>query len=83
MIYPVKTTFHCTDCGHEFKGYHVEWQATAFAMPLECPKCHSIRTRPSSIFGWLSNLAYKPIWDAMESDRKQSEVNNQIKADKK
>ena len=44
----------------------IEWNATALSTPQKCPKCGSMRTRPSRLFGG-SDYAYKDIWDKIEN----------------
>ena len=34
-----KTWFRCSCCGHVFEGWDIEDNATAFSMPMTCPKC--------------------------------------------
>ncbi len=48
----------CKDCGHEFIGMDVEWNATAASYPVQCPKCGSIHTAP--------RLSLKDMWDYMK-----------------
>lgn len=45
----------------------IEWNVTAISAPQKCPKCGSMRTRPSQLFGG-SDSAYKEIWDKMENN---------------
>lgn len=53
--------FVCDDCGHEFKGLDIEWNATAASAPVKCPKCGSYHTAPSSSGGFLKYI-YRMIW---------------------
>lgn len=39
----------CADCGHEFIGADIEWQATAHSQPVMCPKCGSDHTQMASL----------------------------------
>ena len=58
----------CTECGKRFWGPNIELGATALSQPLRCPKCGSVRTRPSRLFSPLTSDAdYKKIWDQMET----------------
>jgi DNA-directed RNA polymerase subunit RPC12/RpoP len=66
MLLNINQSFHCTNCGNEFKGLGIEWRGTAFIQPLKCPKCGSWHTRPSSIFGCISNRFYRPIWKGLD-----------------
>lgn len=61
------TTFKCTQCGAKFTAPDFEYMATVYTMPQRCPNCGSIRTRPSGLFGKLSERAYRSIWKRMES----------------
>ena len=64
------TLMKCTECGKRFWGPDIELGASALSQPLRCPKCGSIRTRPSRLFGaFTSNKVYKKIWDRMETYR--------------
>ncbi len=38
--------YACSDCGHQFIGMDVEWNATSTSYPVECPNCGSIHTAP-------------------------------------
>ena len=60
------TLFKCTQCGKRFIGLDIELAATVYSMPLKCPKCGSIRTRPSRLFGGGSSSIYEKIWEDME-----------------
>ena len=62
------TLMKCTKCGKRFWGLDIELGASALSQPLRCPKCGSVRTRPSTLFGaFTSNSVYKRIWDQMET----------------
>ena len=65
MIHGI-TLFKCTECGKHFMALDIEWNATALSTPQKCPKCSSMRTRPSRLFGG-SDSAYKDIWDKIEN----------------
>ena len=60
-------TFKCTNCGEKFTAPDYEYCAMRYSAPQKCPKCGSIRTRPSGLFGKLSERAYRSIWKRMES----------------
>lgn len=62
------TIFKCTQCGHTFKAPDIEYMATVYSMPQKCPKCGSIRTRPVSLFGKLTEGVYRKIWERMEKE---------------
>lgn len=65
------TLMKCTECGERFWGLDIELGASALSQPLHCPKCGSIRTRPSWLFSpFTSNTVYKKIWDWMETKLK-------------
>ena len=61
--------FKCTRCGEKFKAPDIEYCATAYSMPQPCPKCGSIRTRPVSLFGKLTERVYRSIWERMEKEQ--------------
>lgn len=58
--------FKCTQCGEKFKAPDIEYAATVYSMPQPCPKCGSIRTRPISLFGKVTEEVYRGIWERME-----------------
>lgn len=55
------TLFKCTECGNRFIAPDIELGATALSAPQKCPKCGSMRTRPSRLVGG-SDFMYKGIW---------------------
>lgn len=61
-----KTLFKCTNCGHFFLAIDIEYMATVFSTPQPCPKCQSIRTRPTGSFGLMLQIVYKKIWKELE-----------------
>lgn len=61
------TLFKCTECGNRFIAPDIELGATVLAAPQKCPKCGSMRTRPSRLVGG-SDFMYKGIW----SDQKKT-----------
>jgi NAD-dependent SIR2 family protein deacetylase len=63
------TLFKCTQCGKHFKAPDIEYCATTFSMPQPCPKCGSIRTRPVSLFGKVTEEVYRGIWERMEKEQ--------------
>ena len=73
------TLFKCTQCGEKFKAPDIEYCATTysiieycattFSMPQPCPKCGSIRTRPVSLFGKVTEEVYRGIWERMEEKK--------------
>lgn len=63
--------FKCTQCGEKFIALDIEYCATAFSMPQPCPKCGSIRTRPVSWFGKVTEEVYREIWERMEKGQKE------------
>lgn len=65
-MYRGMTIFRCSACGAKFNAPDIEWMATAYSTPQPCPKCNSRLTRPSGLWGWMSRLAYKKIWECME-----------------
>lgn len=60
------TLFKCTECGKHFMAADIELGATTLSSLQECPRCVSIRTRPSRLFGG-SDSVYKEIWNKMEN----------------
>ena len=63
------TLFKCTECGNHFTAPDIEWMATTMSVPQRCPKCHSIRTRPSRLASVLSSDSmYEKIWQEMEEN---------------
>lgn len=64
------TTFKCDECGHTFKGPDMEWRATVFTAPLQCPTCGSWHTAPRGLFG-ISNPVYKGIWKSIDESNKE------------
>ena len=62
------TTFKCTQCGAKFPAPDIEYMATAYSMPQKCPKCGSMRTRPVSLLGKLTEGMYRGIWERMEKE---------------
>lgn len=65
------STFICDNCGRKFKGLNIEWKATIFATPQQCPICLSYHTRPTSLFG-LNKSVYREIWKQMDEILKNS-----------
>ena len=58
----------CTECGKRFWGPDIELGASALSQPIRCPKCGSIRTRPSRLLSpFTSDTKYKIIWNQMET----------------
>lgn len=61
------TLMKCTECGKRFKAPDIEWHATIYSAPCKCPKCGSIRTRPSHLVDpFVSTKSYEKIWEQME-----------------
>ena len=61
-------TFVCDDCGHEFKGMDMEWNATAASAPVRCPQCGSYHTAPTSASGGgILKSIYRMIWKHIDS----------------
>ncbi|NDV59088.1 hypothetical protein D0T85_13350 [Bacteroides sp. 519] len=57
--------FCCSECDETFKAVDIEYRATTFSVPMQCPRCKSNRTFPC---GWLgkysyNRIAYKVIWE--------------------
>ena len=62
------TLMKCTECKKRFWGLDIEFGASALSQPLRCPKCGSVRTRPSRLLSpFTSDATYKIIWDRMET----------------
>lgn len=49
-------TFVCDDCGHKFKGWDIEWNATAASQPVKCPKCGNYHTHERGLFKLLNSI---------------------------
>ena len=61
------TLMKCTECGKRFLAPDVELSATVYSQPCKCPKCGSIRTRPSRLVRpFTSNKFYEKVWEQME-----------------
>ena len=67
MLRGIKT-FVCDNCGHEFKGMDIEWNATVLSQPLKCPNCGSMHTRPASVLG-SNKPFYRKIWELIDKIR--------------
>lgn len=39
----------CKDCGYQFIGADIEWNATAASYPVKCPNCGSFHTAPRNL----------------------------------
>ena len=65
------TRFKCNECSKKFWGLDVEWRATAFTTPLQCPQCKSFHTYPVGILGLGTGKAklYKEIWESIDEDK--------------
>lgn len=57
-----KCFFICDKCKKIFRDLDIEWMATTYSTPVECPQCGSYHTRP------LLSLkpVYKRIWKSMD-----------------
>ena len=50
-----------------FLGVDIELYASTLSQPLRCPKCGSVRTRPSRLFcPFSSDIVYKKIWNQFD-----------------
>lgn len=59
--------FYCRECDNRFIGRDIEFGATIFPVPLECPRCGSSRTRPWSLLpSKLADKQYKSIWEVCD-----------------
>ena len=67
------TTFKCDVCGHTFRAMDIEWQATAYTMPVLCPNCGSRHTMPKSMFSLFPK-------EYIERFGKKSTINNEKQA---
>ena len=61
--------FKCTECKRRFLGPDIELAGTVLTMPVECPKCGSMRTRSSKLFGGSDQL-YEKFWDNIHKEDK-------------
>lgn len=59
-------TFKCDECGERFKAPDIEYMATTFSVPQQCPKCSSYHTMPTGTF--LSKSVYKMIWENLDKE---------------
>lgn len=68
------TRFKCNECSKKFWGLDVEWRATAFTAPLQCPQCKSFHTYPVGILGLGTGKAklYKEIWESIDENKKHN-----------
>lgn len=46
------TLFRCPNCGHVFKALDIEDNATAYSMPIPCPKCGT-KSYQLGPLGWI------------------------------
>ncbi len=58
--------FICDECKKIFMGLDVELGATAYTMPVACPRCGSKHTMPFSPLSLFSRRQYKKIWEHMD-----------------
>ena len=62
--------FYCSECGKRFMGLDVEYGATVFSEPLECPQCGSWHTRPWSLLpAKIADQKYMRIWEAIDKQK--------------
>lgn len=61
------TLFKCTECKKRFLAPDLELAATSLTQPVRCPKCGSMRTRPSRIVGGSDSL-YEAVWNKNEKE---------------
>ena len=69
--------FICDECKRIFRGPHIEYMASAFSCPLQCPRCGSNHTLPLSLFAYALKSVYKKIWadlDRHEKEKQQKQV---------
>lgn len=65
------TIMKCTECGNRFQAPDIEFCATVYSLPCHCPKCGSIRTKPSHLFDSASDTKfYEKVWEQMEANNK-------------
>lgn len=76
------TFFRCYDCEKVFKDYDMEYNMTAFSVPMPCHSCGSKRTYPTNVFSTTPIIRdvklleekltkvpfYKRIWKKMENN---------------
>jgi DNA-directed RNA polymerase subunit RPC12/RpoP len=61
------TLMKCTQCRKRFWGVDIELYASTLSQPLRCPKCGSVRTRPSRLFcPFSSDIVYKKVWNQFD-----------------
>lgn len=70
------TTFRCTKCKKVFKGPDLEWRATVYSTPCECPQCGSNRTMPLWAFWQLP--VYRKIWNSV-SESQGSQISEPVR----
>ena len=62
------TLMKCTECGKRFRAPDIELCATIYSQPCQCPKCGSIRTRPSHLANpFVSKKFYEKAWESIEN----------------
>ncbi len=61
-------SFKCTQCGNKFSAPHIEYLATIYPAPQQCPQCGSMITRPAGLFGKLHEGIYRKIWEKYEEE---------------
>lgn len=66
-----KAFFKCNNCGKFFRAPAAEWGATAYLMPMPCPKCGSNHTYPLSPFTLLGPGFYRKIWETIDKQQNQ------------
>lgn len=66
------TKFLCDSCGNKFTAPDIEYCATVFSTPQQCPRCGSMHTMPApsllNPLSFLQKSVYRNIWRQAEQD---------------
>lgn len=73
-----KRLFICDRCRKKFMAPDIEYAATTYSVPQECPYCSSHNTMPYSLLACLHKTVYRKIWENEENNRNKS-INNKNK----
>lgn len=57
--------FKCDNCKKIFVGMDIELGATVFSVPLKCPRCSSMHTKPL----FESKGLYSKVWEQIGNNQ--------------